>query len=186
MKPTVKLTASGAAKEKNLAASLALLANKRVLIGIPSTTALERKLQLMSLASGKTGRRHKKIEHQAVVSGVNNAELLYIHTNGSPLKNIPARPVIEPAIEDETNKALYMPELRAAAESALDGDKDKADEHLNRAGLIGQNVSRGWFTNSKNHWAPNALSTIRAKGSSRPLIDTGALRQSIIFVVTDK
>lgn len=32
-------------------------------------------------------------------------------------------------------------------------------------------------------WAPNAPSTVRAKGSDRPLIDTGALRQSVTYVV---
>ena len=31
-------------------------------------------------------------------SKVTNAELLFIHTNGSPVNNIPKRPVIEPAI----------------------------------------------------------------------------------------
>jgi hypothetical protein len=32
---------------------------------------------------------------------------------------------------------------------------------------------------------PNAESTIRAKGSDNPLIDTGALRQSIRYVIDD-
>jgi hypothetical protein len=118
-------------------------------------------------------------------SMVNNAQLLYIHTNGSVLKHIPARPVIEPAIKDPDNQALFMPEFEAAAKTALNGKPEQVDKHLRRAGLIGQNVCRAWFVNSKNGWAPNAPSTIAAKGSSRPLIDTGAMRKSITFVVSE-
>lgn len=32
-------------------------------------------------------------------------------------------------------------------------------------------------------WTPNAKSTIRKKGSARPLVDTGALRQAITYVI---
>ena len=48
-----------------------------------------------------------------------NASLLMIHSKGSPLRNLPARPVIEPAIEDETNKAKISKQLIAAAGIAL-------------------------------------------------------------------
>jgi hypothetical protein len=147
---------------------------------------MERKLQLMSLSSRATGKRKARLQKAAVESGVNNAELLYIHTNGSPLKNIPARPVLEPALEDTQNRALIEPELRDVITSSLDGNQAAALQHLNRAGLLGQNAARGWFTNGKNHWAPNAPSTIRRKGSSRPLIDTGSMRQAITFVVANE
>ena len=35
-------------------------------------------------------------------------------------------------------------------------------------------------------WTPNAPSTIKKKGSDRPLIDTGHMRQSCHFVVKKK
>ena len=41
---------------------------------------------------------------------VTNAELMFIHTNGSPINNIPARPVIEPAIEDDKDRLASMME----------------------------------------------------------------------------
>lgn len=148
---------------------------------------MERKRQLMSIASRSGKHRRARIQNQAVVSGVNNAELLFIQSNGSPVKHIPARPVLEPALEDEANKALYTPELASAAAAILDGNPDLAEKHLNRAALIGQNVAKGWFTNSRNGWVPNAQSTIRAKGSSRPLIDTSSMRNAIVgFVADDK
>jgi hypothetical protein len=34
-------------------------------------------------------------------------------------------------------------------------------------------------------WAPNSPVTVKMKGSSRPLIDTGAMRQSVTYVVED-
>lgn len=44
------------------------------------------------------------------------------------------------------------------------------------AGKVQKEISDGHFT-------PNAPSTIRAKGSSKPLVDTGALRQAITWTV---
>lgn len=112
---------------------------------------------------------------------INNAELLYIHTNGSPVRNIPPRPVIEPAIEDAGEQ--ISADMGKAATMAIDGNVESAKGQLARAGMRGQNVSRAWFTNSKNGWAPNSAETIRRKGSSRPLIDHGELRKSITYVV---
>ena len=136
------------------------LANREVLVGIPA---------------GENARNSGEI---------NNAALLYIHTHGSPLRNIPARPVIEPAIEDAKDRIAR--EIRLALEAAGDGRADAAEQYLERAGMAAQNASRAWFTNPNNHWAPNSPRTIAQKGSSRPLIDTGSLRKSIIYVVRDK
>jgi len=116
-------------------------------------------------------------------SSVNNAQLLYIHTNGSEKMKIPARPVIEPAIEAKGNKEMITEELRKALDSLLDKKPGQASIHLKRAGMIGQNVSRAWFTDARNGWAPNTPLTIARKGSDQPLIDTGQLRKAITYVV---
>lgn len=113
--------------------------------------------------------------------GINNAELLYIHTNGSPLRNIPARPVIEPALKADKDK--IMVQYAKAVTAAAEGSDSKLAAALTRTGLAGQNAARSWFTDPRNGWAPNSPRTIRIKGSSRPLIDTGTLRKSIIYVV---
>jgi hypothetical protein len=190
LQPTIKVTTGGQEAAKKFAASLATLTRKKVYVGIPATTAEARVAQLIQLAfprvsTRKPSKRRARYMALANKSMVNNAQLLYIHTNGSVLKHIPARPVIEPAIKAEGNKELILAELDSAAKAALDGKAKGVDQHLQRAGLIAQNVCRAWFTDSRNGWAPNAPSTIRAKGSARPLIDTGEMRKSITYVVSD-
>ena len=122
----------------------------------------------------KTGRKE---------GSVTNAQLMYIHTNGSGLKNIPARPVIEPAIEAPGNKEQISEELAESARAMMDGENDLALRHLKLAGMTGQNAARLWFVDPRNGWAENSPETIRRKGSDKPLIDTGQLRKAIIYVV---
>ena len=138
---------------------------------------------------------------------VGNAELLFIHTNGSPIRHIPARPVLEPAIKARGNIEPIQDELKSAATAALSGDKKGAIRYFNRAGLIGQNVCRAWFTDPRNGWAPNSTITVMRKmsklkgakytaakaavdsgesleGINTPLIDTAQLRKAITYVVS--
>lgn len=120
---------------------------------------------------------------------VTNAELLYIHSKGSPVNNIPARPVIEPAIADDHERLGKM--MVQAFRLALDGQTDKAIDQLKLTGIRAQNVCRAWFLNPKNHWPPNSPRTAARKtkkGSTppRPLIDTGELRKSITYVIEKK
>jgi hypothetical protein len=116
---------------------------------------------------------------------ITNAQLLYIHSHGSPLQNIPARRVIEPAIEAPDNKARINAELKQAAQAALEGKPEDVHQHLEKAGQLGENASKRWFTDPRNNWAPNAPATIEEKGSDKPLIDTGEMRRSITHVVKD-
>lgn len=114
---------------------------------------------------------------------INNAELLFIHTNGSPIKGIPARPVLEPAINEHKERiSASFKEIYAATAVNNQSERERA---IHRTGLIAQNACREWFTNPKNNWSPNNPATIRRKGSDRPLIDTGELRKSITYVVRD-
>ena len=142
-----------------LADRLKVLSKSQVFVGIPAEKTLRKNGEM------------------------NNATLLFIHTNGSAIANIPARPVIEPAIEDA--KGIIAPELAAAAAAVLDADPTAANQHLRKAGMIGANAAKKWFTSPKNNWAPNAPSTIRQKGSARPLIDQGELRRSLTYVVAE-
>lgn len=112
---------------------------------------------------------------------VSNAELAFIHSKGSPLKGIPARPIIEPAIEDSKEQIAEL--IKGSAQKALDGNKEGAIESLERVGMQGQNIVRAWFTNPRNNWAPNSPKTIKIKKSARPLIDSGELRKSITYIV---
>lgn len=173
---------------RRLAASLAGLTRRQVYVGIPATTAEERLAQVRKLLSARRGKR-ARVRLAAVNKAaptVNNAELMFIHTNGSLLRHIPRRPIVEPAIEDRDNADAIAAELRLAGEAALGGKDDQVLRQLKLAGQVAENAVKAWFTNPRNGWAPNKPSTIRAKGSSRPLIDTGALRQAVRSVVVEQ
>lgn len=166
-------------------------------VGIPSSSAFDRSVQLVNIAgkiiketksnvSGKPGRKRSKKIARALKSAfgnISNAQLLYIHSKGSPLRNIPARPVLEPAIEAKGNREGIAAELAKAVQASLHGNDEDVTRYLKRAGLSASNAAKRWFTDSRNNWAPNAPATIRAKGSDQPLIDTGALRQAITYVI---
>lgn len=113
---------------------------------------------------------------------VTNAGLMYIHTNGSELRGIPARPVIEPAIEADGNKQNIEDGLNSVVNARLEGDVELAKNNLEATGRLSANAAKRWFTDPRNGWAPNSARTIAAKGSDRPLIDTGVLRRSITYV----
>jgi hypothetical protein len=116
--------------------------------------------------------------------GPNNAELAYIHSKGSPMNNIPARPFMEPSIE--ANRDAIARIQAGIIKDALSGKTNVADAGFNRLGLYVSTEAKRWFTNPANNWAPNSPITIARKGSDKPLIDTGALRQAITYVVDTK
>lgn len=108
---------------------------------------------------------------------------MYLQAHGSPLWQIPPRPIIEPAIEAEENKEKIAQELSKAATALLDGKKGEAKTCLKQAGMLGRDAAIRWFDNPQNNWPPNAPSTKERKGSEHPLIDTGQLKASITYVV---
>jgi hypothetical protein len=138
---------------------------------------LERKDVLVGIPQANASRKDGKI---------NNAELLYILSRGSVLQKIPARPVLEPAIQAADNKRNISAELKLAAQGVLEGRPEEASRHLELAGQVGENAAKRWFTDPRNAWQANAPSTIKAKGSDRPMIDTGELRRAITHVVEEK
>ncbi len=108
---------------------------------------------------------------------------MYIASHGSPLWQAPPRPIIEPAIE--ANKAQIAEKFKKIYIAAEHNDPKAMDAAINSVGLYAQNKVRAWFRDPRNNWAPNSPLTIKLKGSNRPLIDTGALRQSITYVVRE-
>lgn len=106
---------------------------------------------------------------------------MYIHAHGSALWRIPPRPVLEPSID--YNKNTLSKQLGAVAKAALAGQDPNME--LQKAGIMAQNFARDWFTNPGNMWPPNAESTVKQKGSDRPMVDTGELRRAITYIVKD-
>lgn len=175
MKLGLTIGGTGTAK---VHAGLRALNGSDALVGIPEAKAPRWK-RLTTLTKGGKARRTSLRVQQPI----NNAQLLFIHTNGSPVRGIPARPVIEPAIAQPDTAAQIAKQLAKAAVAALDGDIAGLRAGLDRAGTIGEAASKQWFTNPKNNWAPNTPGTIARKGSDKPLIDTGAMRRAITHVV---
>jgi hypothetical protein len=194
MQPTVKLNQSGPGG-KAILEGLKGLTGTHVFVGIPEKNAPRKKQAITNAqlafihthgARGFKAREAMKIAMKGGKLNYSQALSLYIHTFGSPIYNITPRPIIEPAIEDAQNRKIIEKELELAAKSALEGKESEMVNHLKRAGMLAQNLVRAWFTNPKNHWAPNAPSTIKRKGSDKPLIDKGDLRKSITYVVETK
>lgn len=154
MSATVKKTGPGLAKLKE---SIERIKNSDVLVGIPAE---------------RTQRKNDPI---------NNASLLFIHTHGSPLKNIPPRPVLQPSIA--LTRKLFTPHLEAAAKLTLDHKPEQAERELNLAGVIAVNGAKRYVLQGRN-LAPNAPSTIKRKGSDRPLVDTNQMiGRALTYVV---
>jgi hypothetical protein len=145
-------------KTGKLAKALYDVASKEVYIGIPQE---------------KASRKGEEI---------NNAELAYIHTHGSPVNNIPPRPFLIPSIlaNLDSIKKIQKEVIQAAVEGKA------VITPMKKLGLFASAEAKKWFLDSRNNWKPNTPETIRRKGSDSPLIDSGALRASITYVIDKK
>lgn len=119
-------------------------------------------------------------------ASISNAALACIHDKGSLLQGIPERPIFQPAIQNALSDIKTS--LRAASQSAAEGEKDQAKNHLEEAGITAMNALKNQFQN--NHWTANTPETIKRKkndvSSDQTLVDTGQLRNSMSYAVRDK
>ena len=119
-------------------------------------------------------------------NGPTSAELLYLHEKGVPSHNIPPRPVLGPAMAQPKVRKAFNSAMRKAAFAAIvKGDKDAAEREMEKAGMLGRDACKKYIADGTK-LAPNAPSTIAKKGSSNPLIDTGAMMNSITYAVKEK
>ena len=117
-------------------------------------------------------------------SGITNSQLAFIHSQGSPLQGIPPRPFLEPSID--RNKDLLAIQQKNIINKSLSGDGDGYREEMEKTGLLMSTKAKEFLTDPANGLAPNSPGTIRRKGSSKPLIDTGSLLNSITYVVRER
>jgi len=118
---------------------------------------------------------------------MNNATLAYIHDRGAPANNIPARPFLEPGIDQVVDKIAEQ--MKKGAQAVMGGNQSQLDQVLNRTGLIAQNSVRKLINSGiAPELAPSTILARRRAGKTRtkPLIDTGQLRNSIIYVIRRK
>lgn len=104
---------------------------------------------------------------------ITNASLGAIQEFGTD--TIPARPWLNPGALSGSKEYLNIIEKAAASDEPL-------DMSLNKIGVVAVGLVQKYMTELRT--PPNAASTIKKKGSSNPLIDSGALRQSVTYKVT--
>lgn len=136
------------------------LASARVMVGIPSD---------------KNGRNDGPI---------NSAALLYIHENGSPEANIPARPTLIPGVKDAEESTTAG--LERAGRAAFDGNPRGVENSLIAVGLrAASSVKKRINSNTPPPLAPATLARRRARGVTRTntLVDTVQMRNAVTSVV---
>lgn len=92
-------------------------------------------------------------------------------------EDIPARPWLDKGLESATKELLYV--IREGVEEGL-----TEQQIMKRVGVEAEGAIRQYITDLDT--PPNAPSTIKRKGSSNPLIDTGAMRASVTSTVVRK
>ena len=94
--------------------------------------------------------------------------------------NMPSRPFLRMSVDDNSDKINSF--MSAQKRSIINGES--ADRILKKIGIFQKDLIQEKIT--EGSFAPNAPSTIKAKGSSKPLIDTGRMRQSVNFEIKQK
>jgi len=107
------------------------------------------------------------------------AQLAFIHEFGSPARNIPARPFFFPGLRNARPRLAAIAKAYALRVSAGERGAIKAGlEALGNEAVVSirRKLLRGPFV-------PLKPETIRRKGSSKPLVDTGEMLASIEYRV---
>jgi hypothetical protein len=104
-----------------------------------------------------------------------------VSQNGGGKWFIPPRPFLRGFADGKRERTAKTMEKLGGLVS---GGKLTADVAMARLGKYGRSGVKSYIRNGE--FTPNADSTIAKKGSSKPLIDNGALRNSIRYQVIEK
>ena len=173
---------------EQLLKSLRLLVDVEVLVGFPADTT----------------QRESDVGEPV---GITNAALAYIHDNGAPEQNIPARPFMMPAMDESKVKAADKLGQVLAAVITKDASPALIEMGMHQVGLIVKLA----IQNKINEGIPPPLadSTLQArarrgrKGAitemanrkqglppstllAKPLIDTGQMRNAANYVIRSR
>lgn len=93
----------------------------------------------------------------------------------------PSRPFMRDSVDDNMDKiaSFCKSQLKAIANGSSDAEKCLKAIGAMQVGLVQKTIKDGDFV-------PNAPSTIARKGSDKPLIDSGRMRQSVHYVISEK
>lgn len=154
-------------------------------------------LEIGVFESDDTTERDEKTE------GITNAELMFIHENGSPLNHIPSRPVLQMTI-DHTDKELLNKYYDKCIDAYLTSNFDEKaiEKQIDNLSVIMENYAKDIIYNNDGRLKANADITInggikwvkskkskypsgkipikiKGKGFNHPLFVTGQLARSI-------
>lgn len=135
------------------------------------------KLQVrVGLTAGGAGFGSK---HQSVSADATMAEIAAWNELGTA--HTPPRPFLRQSVDKNESqiKAMVAAQITAIAKGEATAEKALQAIGAMQVGLVQAEMKSGGF-------APNAPSTIKKKGSAVPLIDTGRLRQSIHYAISEK
>lgn len=94
--------------------------------------------------------------------------------------HIPARPFLRMSVDDNVAKINnFMQQQKKNLVKGIDAEQVLKEIGIFQKDLIQEKITDGDF-------APNAPSTVAKKGSSKPLIDTGRMRQSVNYEIKQK
>ena len=126
--------------------------------------------------------------------------LMAIHEHGAPGAHIPPRPVISPALADDTARESIAEGMMEAISAAMDGDLDATRAGLESAGQAGADAIRSYIDAGipppnapltiSGGWIRNFSSGkpvhVEGKGFDKPLYDTGALYNDFDYEIKDR
>lgn len=95
-------------------------------------------------------------------------------------ENIPSRPFLRNSVDNHIKEIGNF--LEDMLVKILEGAS--AEYVLEQTGLFQKDLIQKEIT--EGSYEPNAPSTVKRKGSSKPLIDTGRMRQSVNYQIVEK
>lgn len=119
------------------------------------------------------------LSHGGGKQSITMADLAAIHYHGAPSRNIPKRDVVTPTLEQ--NREKYLSFVERSIPALIDGSME-LKTMWQFLGMEGQADLQKQMVTAK--LAPLHPRTIKRKGSSRPLIDSGQLRQGVTYIVS--
>ncbi len=126
--------------------------------------------------------------------------LLGIHSRGSPIMHIPARPVVQPALAQDSLKSEMGEKMLSSCEAALAGDLAGTQAGLEDAGQRGADGIREYIdagisppnapVTLSGGWIYNRVAKkgvlVGGKSGSTPMKDTAALYEDFDYEVTGR
>ena len=110
---------------------------------------------------------------------ITHAEILFFMEYGAPTLNIPERPVLQQTVEWAKQNLLQSTIEKGLAAYFKTGKIESFELEVQKLCMRMESHVKTGIRRKQFDIAPNALSTIEAKGSDIPLLDTGQLANAI-------